>query len=93
MKDYPISYVKVWKACFEIVAGKTSTYLQIARKIGAPKVARVVGVALSRNPFAPIISCHRVVRSNGKIGGYSGMGGVRKKMKMLKYEKETGTDV
>ena len=88
MQTYPVFYVKVWKACFEIPAGKTLTYLQIARKIGTPKAARAVGMALSKNPFAPMIPCHRVIRSNGKIGGYSGMGGVRKKMEMLKYEKE-----
>ncbi|MDR2666398.1 MAG: MGMT family protein [Endomicrobium sp.] len=89
MKNYPIFYVKVWKASFGIPAGETLTYLQIARKIGAPKAARAVGMALSQNPFAPVIPCHRVIKSNGKIGGYSGIGGVRKKMEMLKYEKET----
>ncbi|MDR1400934.1 MAG: MGMT family protein [Endomicrobium sp.] len=92
MKGYPVFYVKVWKACFEIPAGETLTYSQIARKIGIPKSARAVGMALSRNPFAPVIPCHRVIRSDGKIGGYSGVGGVRKKMKMLKREKETGFD-
>ncbi|MDR1784177.1 MAG: MGMT family protein [Endomicrobium sp.] len=90
MKGYPIFYVNVWKACFETPAGKTSTYLQIAKKIGTPKAVRAVGVALSRNPFAPIIPCHRVIRSDGKIGVYSSTGGVKRKMKMLKYEKETG---
>jgi O6-methylguanine-DNA--protein-cysteine methyltransferase len=47
-------------------------------------------MALSKNPFAPIIPCHRVIRSDGKIGGYSATGEVKKKMKMLRYEKETG---
>jgi len=92
MQNYPVFYVKVWKACFKIPAGKTLTYSQIARRIGAPKAARAVGMALGKNPFAPIIPCHRVVRADGKVGGYSGMGGIRKKMEMLKYEKDTGID-
>lgn len=90
MQNYPVFYVKVWKACFKIPPGKTLTYLQIAKNIGAPKAARAVGIALSKNPFPPIIPCHRVVRTDGKMGGYSGAGGIRKKLEMLKYEKETG---
>ncbi|MDR3092753.1 MAG: MGMT family protein [Endomicrobium sp.] len=90
MKDYPDFYVKVWKACFEIFPGETLTYKQLAKKIGMPKAARAVGNALSKNPFAPIIPCHRVIRSDGKMGGYSGPCGINKKLKMLKYEKKTG---
>jgi O-6-methylguanine DNA methyltransferase len=93
MKYYPDFYIKVWKACFEIPAGKTLTYKQLAEKIGAPKAARAVGMALSKNPFAPIIPCHRVIRSDGKMGGYSAVGGIKKKIKMLRYEKETREDV
>ena len=92
MKTYPDFYVKVWKACFKISAGKTLTYLQLAKKIGAPKSARAVGTALSKNPFAPTVPCHRVIRSDGKMGGYSAAGGIKKKLQMLKYEKETGKD-
>jgi O-6-methylguanine DNA methyltransferase len=92
MKNYPDFYVKVWKACFEIPAGETLTYLQLAAKIGVPKAVRAVGTALSKNPFAPIIPCHRVIRSDGKMGGYSARGGINKKLQMLKYEKETGKD-
>jgi O-6-methylguanine DNA methyltransferase len=92
MKIYPDFYIKVWKACFKIPAGKTLTYLQLAKKIGAPKAVRAVGTALSKNPFAPIVPCHRVIRSDGKMGGYSAAGGIKKKLQMLKYEKETGKD-
>jgi O-6-methylguanine DNA methyltransferase len=92
MKNYPDFYVKVWKECFKIPAGKTLTYLQLAKSIGAPKTARAVGTALSKNPFAPTIPCHRVIRNDGKISGYSAAGGIKKKLKMLKYEKETGKD-
>jgi O-6-methylguanine DNA methyltransferase len=92
MKNYPDFYAKVWKACFKISAGKTLTYSQLAKNIRAPKAARAVGTALSKNPFAPTIPCHRVIRTDGKMGGYSATGGIKKKLKMLKYEKETGKD-
>ncbi|MDR3195398.1 MAG: MGMT family protein [Endomicrobium sp.] len=92
MSKYPAFYVKVWTACFNIPAGKTLTYKQIAEKIGAPKAARAVALALSKNPFAPIIPCHRVIRSDGKLGGYSAYGGIKKKLEMIKYETETGKD-
>jgi O-6-methylguanine DNA methyltransferase len=68
------------------------TYKQIAEKIGSPKAARAVGTALSKNPFAPIIPCHRVIRSDGKLGGYSARGGIKKKLEMIKSERQNGTD-
>ncbi|MDR2191577.1 MAG: MGMT family protein [Endomicrobium sp.] len=89
MKIYPPFYVKVWKACADIPAGKTLTYAKLAAKIGSPNAARAVGTALSKNPFAPIVPCHRVIRSDGKMGGFSAAGGIKLKEKMLKYEKET----
>jgi O-6-methylguanine DNA methyltransferase len=90
MKGYPDFYKKVWTVCFNISVGKTYTYKQIAEKIGSPKAARAVGTALANNPFAPIIPCHRVIKSDGKLGGYSLSDGLKKKQLMLKYEKETG---
>ncbi|MDR1418407.1 MAG: MGMT family protein [Endomicrobium sp.] len=92
MASYPCFYVKVWKACFNIPPGKTLSYKQIAEIIESPKAARAVALALSKNPFVPIIPCHRVIRSDGKLGGYSAKGGINKKIKMLNYEKETGKD-
>jgi O-6-methylguanine DNA methyltransferase len=91
-KNYPDFYVKVWKDCFEIPAGQTMTYGELAERIGSPKAARAVGAAMRNNPFAPIIPCHRVIGSNGKMCGYSAKGGIKTKEKMLKYEKETGKD-
>jgi O-6-methylguanine DNA methyltransferase len=90
MTNYPYFYVKVWETCFNIPPGKTLSYKQVAELIGSPKSARAVALALSKNPFAPIIPCHRVIKSDGKIGGYSARGGVNKKIRMLNYEKETG---
>ena len=91
-KKYPDFYVKVWKACFEIPAGKTMTYGELARKAGSPKAARAVGMAMRNNPWPPIIPCHRVVGATGKMCGYSAKGGIKLKEKMLQYEKETGKD-
>jgi O-6-methylguanine DNA methyltransferase len=92
MERYPEFYKKVWIACFDIPAGKTLTYKRLAEKIGSPKAARAVALALSKNPFAPIIPCHRVIRSDGMLGGYSGVGGIKKKLEMIKYERETKKD-
>ncbi len=52
--------------------GRVTTYGQIAKAIGKPRAARAVGNALNRNPYAPVVPCHRVVRSDGRIGGFAG---------------------
>jgi len=74
-------------ACAKIPCGQVRTYSQIARAIGKPKAARAVGNALAANPLPPLIPCHRVIRADGKPGGYSGRGGARMKAKLLKKEK------
>jgi len=56
-------------ATFEIPKGRVSTYKRIAERIGRPKAYRAVGNALHRNPLAPIVPCHRVVKSEGRIAG------------------------
>ncbi len=85
---YPEFERKVWLECMKIPSGKTLTYGEIAKRIGRPKASRAVGRALSKNPFAPTIPCHRVVRKDGKPGGYSAGGGIRKKIDLLKSEKQ-----
>ncbi len=72
----------------KIPRGKTTTYGELARRIGKAKAARAVGQALKKNPFAPQVPCHRVVAKNG-IGGYSGKGGIETKKRMLEREKRT----
>lgn len=62
---------EVLKLVSKVPRGRVTTYGEIARAIGRPRAARAVGLALSRNPFPGRIPCHRVVRSDGKIGGYS----------------------
>lgn len=86
MKPYPEFYRKVWLACLGIKAGETRSYQWVARRIGRPRAARAVALALKRNPFAPLVPCHRVVRSDGSIGGYSGPGGAAAKVRMLREE-------
>ena len=54
---------------FKIPRGKVSTYKRIAERVGRPNAYRAVGNALHRNPLAPIVPCHRVVRSDGEFGG------------------------
>lgn len=70
-----------------IPAGETLTYGEIATRIGAPGEAREVGAALGRNRFPIIVPCHRVVAANGKLGGFSGPGGPRTKLRLLEIER------
>jgi O-6-methylguanine DNA methyltransferase len=87
MKDYTPFQRAVWKACMRIPAGETRSYKWIAERIGKPGAARAVGTALGRNPFAPVVPCHRVIKSDGAMGGFSAPGGVKAKLKLLKKEK------
>jgi methylated-DNA-[protein]-cysteine S-methyltransferase len=76
----------VLAACREVRFGQTTTYSGLATKVGRPGGARAVGNALARNPLPLIIPCHRVVRSDGRIGGFSALGGTTVKKKMLDLE-------
>jgi len=78
--------VKVWKYLKTIPKGQIRTYLDVAKAINRPKAARAVANAVGKNPYAPIIPCHRVIRSDGTLGGYSGQGGIKTKKKLLKSE-------
>lgn len=88
MKKYSPFAQSVWRACAEIPKGETRTYGWIAEQIGQPGSARAVGRALGANPFAPVIPCHRVVRSDGSLGGYSARGGIKAKQRLLDQEKK-----
>tara|TARA_A100001011_G_C14162743_1_gene778995 strand:- start:261 stop:545 length:285 start_codon:yes stop_codon:yes gene_type:complete len=78
--------VKVWKYLLKIPKGKVKTYKEVAIAIRHPNSARAVGNAVAKNPYLLNIPCHRVIKSNGKLGGYSGHGGIKKKKKLLKLE-------
>tara|TARA_Y100000768_G_scaffold303756_1_gene237681 strand:- start:134 stop:409 length:276 start_codon:yes stop_codon:yes gene_type:complete len=79
--------IKVWKYLKKIPKGSIKTYKQIAVAIKNPKSSRAVANACAKNPYAPKIPCHRVIRSDGALGGYSGRGGIKKKLKLLRSEK------
>ena len=68
----PAFYREALKECIEIPYGETLSYKKIAEKMGNPRSARAVGLAMARNPLPIIIPCHRVVRSDGGLGGYGG---------------------
>ena len=79
--------LKVWNYLRKIPKGKVKTYLDVANAIGKPKAVRAVANAVGRNPYPLKIPCHRVIRSDGSLGGYSGKGGISKKRQLLKSEK------
>ena len=79
--------LKVWNYLKSIPKGKVKTYKQVAIAIKRPNSARAVANACGKNPYTPKIPCHRVIRSDGGLGGYSGRGGVKKKLELLRLEK------
>jgi methylated-DNA-[protein]-cysteine S-methyltransferase len=78
--------LKVWSYLKKIPKGKTKSYLEVAKAIGKPSAFRAVANAVGKNPFPPKIPCHRVIRSDGSMGGYSGKGGIKKKKILLLSE-------
>ncbi len=75
---------KVYLAVSRIPKGEVRSYKWVAKAVGRPGSARAVGNALNRNPYAPTVPCHRVVKSDGSIGGYSK--GIKLKKRLLKRE-------
>ena len=78
--------LKVWAYLRKIPYGTVKTYSQVAKAIGKPLAARAVANAIGKNPYAPKIPCHRVIRSDGGLGGYSGKGGIKTKLRLLRSE-------
>ena len=78
--------LKVWVYLRKIPRGSVKTYSQVAKDIGKPLAVRAVANAIGKNPYSPKIPCHRVIRSDGSLGGYSGKGGVKTKRFLLKKE-------
>ncbi len=79
--------LKVWKYLKTIPKGQLKTYKEVAIAIKRPKSARAVANACGKNPYAPKIPCHRVIRSDGGLGGYSGRDGIKTKLRLLRSEK------
>lgn len=82
-------YRKVLLACRKIQFGKTISYSLLAEKSGSPTASRAVGNALAQNPLPLIIPCHRVVRGDGKLGGFTATGGTDLKARLLRLEQIT----
>ena len=78
--------VKVWKYLSKIPRGRVKTYSQVAKAIGKPLAVRAIANAIGKNPFPPQIPCHRVIRSDGSLGGYSSKGGIKTKKFLLSKE-------
>ena len=78
--------LKVWAYLMKIPRGSLKTYSEVAKAIGKPRAVRAVANAIGKNPYAPKIPCHRVIRSDGSLGGYSGKGGIKTKRFLLKKE-------
>lgn len=78
--------IDVWNACRKLGYGKTASYKNLAETVNRPRAARAVGSAMRRNRFPIIVPCHRVLRSDGDIGQYSGPGGADFKRELLQLE-------
>ena len=75
--------LQVWEEIKKIPKGSVKTYKEIASILGKPNASRAVANACSKNPLIIEIPCHRVIRSDGFLGGYSGKGGIQKKSELL----------
>jgi methylated-DNA-[protein]-cysteine S-methyltransferase len=79
---------KVLTTCRNIKFGRSISYSELAKKAGRPAASRAVGNVMAKNPMPLIIPCHRVLRTNGKMGGFSAPGGISLKRKMLTLEQK-----
>ena len=75
--------LQVWKYLKTIQKGTVKTYKEVAIAIKNSKSSRAVANACGKNPYAPKIPCHRVIRSDGRLGGYSGRGGIKTKLRLF----------
>lgn len=87
MEGVPEFHQKVYAVTRAIPPGEVLTYGEVARRVGEPGASRAVGQALGKNPFAPVIPCHRVLAAGGRSGGFSAEGGAFTKLRMLEIEK------
>ncbi|MBC7897618.1 MAG: methylated-DNA--[protein]-cysteine S-methyltransferase [Cytophagaceae bacterium] len=86
MTGVPAFHRRVYALARAISPGATSTYGEIASRLGNPLLAREVGQALGGNPFPIVVPCHRVLAAGGRMGGFSAPGGVDTKRRMLEME-------
>ncbi len=82
----PPFHARVYEALRRVAPGTTTTYGELADRLGAPKAARAVGQAVARNPWLLLVPCHRVLAASGRLGGFSATGGVATKRRLLALE-------
>lgn len=83
---------RVYEAARAVPPGRVTTYGEIAIRLGDAALARAVGRALARNPFAPVVPCHRVLGAGGRAGGFSAPGGLTTKLELLRIERARLSD-
>ncbi|HIE09856.1 MAG TPA: methylated-DNA--[protein]-cysteine S-methyltransferase [Armatimonadetes bacterium] len=76
------------EACAQIPFGEVRSYRWVAERAGFPMAPRAIGRALASNPFPLVIPCHRVIKADGSLGGFSGPGGTALKRRLLQFERE-----
>jgi methylated-DNA-[protein]-cysteine S-methyltransferase len=86
LRDISPFHRRVYEAARSVGWGQTASYGELARRVGSAGAARAVGQALSRNPIAIIIPCHRILASGNRVGGFSAFGGISAKQRLLSLE-------
>lgn len=86
LRGLPHLDCRVYDIVHRIPRGATLSYGEVAAQLGDRQLARAVGRALARNPFAPVVPCHRVLGADGRPGGFSARGGLRTKLRLLTIE-------
>jgi methylated-DNA-[protein]-cysteine S-methyltransferase len=86
LQGVPALHRRVYAVARAIPRGATLSYGEVAERLGDRTLARAVGQALARNPFAPVVPCHRVLAAHGQAGGFSAPGGLRTKLRLLTLE-------
>ena len=87
LNDFSEFSSQILVTCRSIKSGQIVTYADLAQKAGYPNAGRAVGNALAKNPLPLIIPCHRVIRSDDKLGGFTAPGGINLKKRLLLHEK------
>lgn len=93
LRGIPVFERSVYEVARTLRPGETSTYGEIARRLGDPSASRAVGGALGRNPFPLVVPCHRVLAADGSLGGFSASGGTTLKRRLLQIEGARGLPV
>jgi methylated-DNA-[protein]-cysteine S-methyltransferase len=86
LRGVPALHARIYDIVRRIPCGRTLSYGDVAEQLGERQLARAVGQAMARNPFAPVVPCHRVLGANGQPGGFSARGGLLTKLQLLLIE-------